>query len=117
MSFSLELPKYCLCIQSNSADLQLYIYIYIQGKSLARGPKLLSMYTVEQGGFATIYIQGKSLARGPKLLSMYTVEQGGFATIYIYIQIYRVSLSLEAPNYCLCIQSNRADLQLYVYTG
>jgi len=71
---SLEAPKYCLCIQSNNADLQLYI----QGESLARGPKILSMYTVEQRGFATMYIQGESLARGPKLLSMYTVEQRGF---------------------------------------
>jgi len=29
----------------------IYIYIYIQGGSLARGPKLLSMYTVEERGF------------------------------------------------------------------
>ena len=29
----------------------IYIHTYIQGESLARGPKLLSMYTVEQCGF------------------------------------------------------------------
>jgi len=28
--------------------------------------------------------------------------------IYIHTQTHRVSLSLEAPNYCLCIQSNSA---------
>jgi len=50
VSLSLEAPNYSPCIQSNSADLQLYIYIY-KGESLARGPKLLSMYTVEQRGF------------------------------------------------------------------
>ena len=59
-----------------------------------------------------MYIQGKSLARGPKLLSMYTIEQRGFATIYIY----RVSLSLEAPNYCLCLEWNSAGFS-FVNTG
>jgi len=39
--------------------------------------------------------------------------------IYIYIYIicmYRVSLSLEAPNYCLCIQSNSVGFS-FVNTG
>ena len=31
--------------------IQIYIYVCIQYESLARGPKLLSMYTVEQRGF------------------------------------------------------------------
>ena len=35
--------------------------------------------------------------------------------IYIYI-LYRVSLSLEAPNYCLCIQPNSAGFS-FVNTG
>ena len=37
----------CVCVYTYSV----YIYIYIQGESLARGPKLLSMYTIEQRGF------------------------------------------------------------------
>jgi len=36
-------------------------------------------------------------------------------TIYI-VYIYRGSLSLEAPNYCLCIQSNSAGFS-FVNTG
>ena len=31
--------------------LQEDVCVFIQGESLARGPKLLSMYTVEQRGF------------------------------------------------------------------
>jgi len=39
---------------------------------------------------------------------LYTVITQQYITTVIYIFIYRVSLSLEAPNYCLCIQLNSA---------
>ena len=35
---------------------------------------------------------------------------------FCYHYIYRVSLSLEAPNYCLCIQSNSGGFS-FVNTG
>jgi len=49
-------------ITPNKISVYVYIYIYIyiythtyiQGGSLARGPKLLSMYTVEQRGFLVL---------------------------------------------------------------
>jgi len=41
-----------------------------------------------------------------------------YSYIYVYmcVCVYRVSLSLEAPNYCLCIQSNSAGFS-FVNTG
>ena len=120
MSLSLEAPNYCLytgvCLARGPKLLSMYtgwvsrqrpqtiVYVYraslspeapnyclcIQGESLPRDPKLLSMYT------------RCSLARDPKLLSMYT----GWFSLEApnYCLCIQVSLSLEAPNYCLCIQ-------------
>jgi len=48
---SRDYSEFVISLFDQQTYIYIYIYIYIHGESLARGPKLLSIYTVEQREF------------------------------------------------------------------